>query len=75
VIGKMLGRLAFRGWRDGWRADRRWAKGRDERLWQRDYRDEYRTYAHEPDCNTLHDGPAPCPPPRNQEPQCPPTTT
>lgn len=21
------------------------------------------TYAHDPDCNTLHDGPAPCPPP------------
>jgi hypothetical protein len=34
VNGKLLGRLAFRGWRDGWRADRRWARGRDERLWE-----------------------------------------
>lgn len=34
MIGKLLGRLAFRGWRDGRRADRRWAKGRDERLWR-----------------------------------------
>jgi hypothetical protein len=24
-------------------------------------------YAHEPDCNTLHDGPAPCPPPHVHE--------
>ena len=36
MLGKLLGRLAYRGWRDGWRADRRWAKGKDERLWRRD---------------------------------------
>lgn len=38
--GKLLGRLAFRGWRDGTRADRRWARGWDERLWQRDADDQ-----------------------------------
>jgi hypothetical protein len=62
MAGKLLGRLAFWGWRNGERADRRWAKGRDERLWRREA-DEDLTYAHEPDCNTLHSGPASCPPP------------
>ena len=30
---------------------------------------EPKAYAHEPECNTIHDGPAACPPPA--EPECP----
>jgi hypothetical protein len=39
-MAKLLGRMAFRGWRDGNRADRRWAKGCEERLWQREAKRE-----------------------------------
>lgn len=44
MLGKLFGRLAYRGWRDGWRADRRWARGRDERRWRRDFKDEMDPY-------------------------------
>lgn len=47
MTGKLLGRLAFRGWRDGYRADRRWARGRDERLWERDTHQELTEEAEE----------------------------
>lgn len=53
MIGKLLGRLSLRGWRDGYRADRRWAKGADERAWRRDAIAEL-----EP---PLQDLPDPCP--------------
>jgi len=40
MTGRLLGRLGCSGWRDGDRADKRWAKHRDERQWQRDAADE-----------------------------------
>lgn len=56
MTGKLLGRLGRRGWRTGWRADRRLAKGRDERIWRREADEDLRSVTNED--QTIPDPPA-----------------
>ena len=44
MLGKLLGRLAYREWRDSNPSDRTWARNRDERLWRQDWESEQDTH-------------------------------